>query len=93
MGVRISFSQEELLGLPYWTTISAICVLESVSIRLDIPTSEFFSNFGASSIFTWVQADIASAACPSQSGCRAMTSITYAAVICDADEPCSVNTA
>ena len=29
----------------------------------------------------------------SQSGSRAMTSITFAAVICDADEPCSVNTA
>ena len=51
------------------------------------------SSFWASSIFTWVYADIASAACPSQSGSRAITSITFAAVICDADEPCSVNTA
>ena len=28
----------------------------------------FFSNFGASSIFTWVLADTASAACPAQPG-------------------------
>ena len=34
------------------------------------------SNLGTSSIFTWVYAGIASAACPSQSGSPAMTSIT-----------------
>ena len=51
------------------------------------------SNLGASSNFPWVYADIASAACPSQSGHLAMTSITSAAVIWDADEPCSVKTA
>ena len=50
-------------------------------------------NFGASSIFTWVQADAASAACPSQPGNLEMISMTFAAVICDADDPCSVNTA
>ena len=38
------------------------------------------SNFGASSILTWVQADTASGACPSQSGSLAMTSITFAAL-------------
>ena len=37
--------------------------------------------------------DTASAACPSQSGCLAKTSTTFAAVIWDADEPCSVKTA
>ena len=47
------------------------------------------TNFGVFHI----QADTASAACPAQSGGLAMTSITSAAVICDADEPCSVNTA
>ena len=35
----------------------------------------------------------ASPACPAQSGSLAMTSVTFAAVICDADEPCSVKTA
>ena len=42
------------------------------------------SNFGASSIVTWVLADTASAACPVQAGSLATTSITFA-VICDAD--------
>ena len=51
------------------------------------------SSVGESFIFTWVYADIASAACPSQSGILAITSMTFAAVICDADESCSVNTA
>ena len=37
--------------------------------------------------------DIESVACPSQSGSLALTSITFAAVICDSDEPCSVKTA
>ena len=48
------------------------------------------SNLGASSIFTWVYADTASASCPSQSGNLAITSITFVAVIWDAHEPCSV---
>ena len=52
-----------------------------------------FNNVGASSLFTWVQADIASAACPAHPGSLAMTTITFVAVICDADEPCSVHSA
>ena len=40
-----------------------------------------FNNFGASSILTWVQADIASAACPAHRGNLDMISITFAAVI------------
>ena len=35
-----------------------------------------------------MSADTASAACPVQSGSLAMTSITFAAVICEADDPC-----
>ena len=46
-----------------------------------------FNNFGASSIFTWVQADTASAACPPQPGSLDMISMTFAAVIGDADDP------
>ena len=38
-------------------------------------------------------ADTASAACPSQSGNLAITAITFAVVIWDVDEPCSVKTA
>ena len=52
-----------------------------------------FNNFGASLIFTWVKADTASAACPAQSGSLEMISMPFAAVICDADEPCSMSTA
>ena len=44
-------------------------------------------------MFTWVSADTASAACPSQPGNLEMISMTFAAVICDAGDPCSVNTA
>ena len=51
------------------------------------------SNLGASSTFTWEEADTASAASPSQSGKLAITSSTYAAVIWDAGEPCSAKTA
>ena len=43
--------------------------------------------------FTWVLADTASAACPAQFGSLEMISMTFAAVICDADDPCSVNIA
>ena len=54
----------------------------------------FFSIiFGASSILTWEKADTVSAACPAHPGSLDMISMTFAAVICDADDPCSVNTA
>ena len=52
-----------------------------------------FCNLGVSSIFTWEKADTASAACPAQPGSLEMIPMTFAAVICDADDPCSVNTA
>ena len=52
-----------------------------------------FNNDGASSILTWAKADTASAACPEHPGSLDMISMTFAAVICDADDPCSVNNA
>ena len=52
-----------------------------------------FSNSEVSSIFIWVSADTVSAACPAQPGNLEMISMTSAAVICDADDPSSVNTA
>ena len=52
-----------------------------------------FSNVGVSSNLTWELADTASLACPERPCSLAKTSRTFAAVICDADEPCSVNTA
>ena len=53
----------------------------------------FLSNLRASSNCTWEKSDIASALCPSQPGNLAITSIIFAAVGWDADEPCSVNIA
>ena len=38
---RSDFAQEERLGLPYWTIISAICVVVDESKCLDIPILEF----------------------------------------------------
>ena len=52
-----------------------------------------FNNVGASSILTWVSADTASAAGPAHPGGLDIMSMTFAAVICDADDPCSVNAA
>ena len=52
-----------------------------------------FQKFGASSIFTIGYKQILASACPAQPGSLDMISMTFAAVICDADEPCSVNTA
>ena len=52
-----------------------------------------FSNFGTYSIYTCVLADTASAACPAQPGSLEMISMTFAAVICDADDACSLDTA
>ena len=40
-----------------------------------------FNNLGASSIFTRVLADTASAACPAQPGSLEMISMTFVAVI------------
>ena len=87
---RTDSAQEEQLGLPHCTITFAICALVDVSLYLDILTLECLNNDGASSILTWVQADVASAASAGQSGSLAMTSITFAAVACEADDLCSV---
>ena len=92
-GDRTDSVQEERLGLPYWTMILAICARGR---RIQISGHSdfgFFNNDGASSIFTWVYADTASAACPAQPDSLEMMSMTFAAVIWDADDPCSVNIA
>ena len=70
-----------------------MCASVDVSKNLDILTLEFSITMGASSILTWVLADTASAACPAHPGNLDIMSMTFAAVICDADDPRSVNTA
>ena len=87
------FAQEERLGLPYWTMIWAICVVVDESKCLDIPIWEFSIILVHLLILTCVKEDTASAACPAQPGSLEMISMTFAAVICDAEDPCSVNTA
>ena len=87
MDDHFSFVQEVPRDLQRFPTIWATCVVEDVSGHSDF---EILSNLGAPSICTWVYADTASAACPSQPGGLAMSSITFAAVVWDADEPCSV---
>ena len=57
--------------------IWATCVVENVSTYQDILTLDFLSNFGASTILTWVLADTASAACPSQSSSLACYDIHH----------------
>ena len=41
---RVDFAQEEQLGLPYWTMISAICAVADGSKCLDTPILDFFNN-------------------------------------------------
>ena len=87
--VDTNFVQEEPLDLQCWTMIWAILCRGR---RIHISGHWILSNLGASSILTPVHAGAAPAACPPQSGSLAMTSMT-SAVIWDADEPCSVETA
>ena len=75
------FAQEQRLGLPYWTMILAICVVVDESKCLDTPIWEFSITCEHLPFFTWVKADTASAACPSQPGNLEMISMILAAVI------------
>ena len=54
---------------------------------------DIFNNFGASSILTCVLTNTASAACRAHPGSLDMIFMIFAAVICDADDFFSVNTA
>ena len=81
-------AQEEKLGLPHWTRILAICVPADVSKYLDTLTG-IFDNVGASSILAWVLADTASSAWLAHRSTCEIVSMIFAAVICDADDPCS----
>ena len=72
----------------------AICVVVDESKCLDIPILEFSVIWVHPPFLPgYKQADTASAACPAQAGSLEMISMTFAAVICDADDPCYVNTA
>ena len=80
LDVRTKFVQEEPLDLQCLTMILAITCRGR---RIHISGHSYFeilSNFGSSSILTWVQADTASADYPAQSGSLVVTSVTFAAV-------------
>ena len=70
--------------------ILAICVVVDESKCLDIPDLEYLLTLVYLPFFTWVEADTASAACPAPYPSLEILSITFAAVICEADDPCSV---
>ena len=90
VGVRADFVQEVPLDLQCLTLISGHLYRGRRIHTSGHSDFGILSTLGACSKFTWVYADTASAACPSQSGNLAKTSITFSAVIWDADEPCSV---
>ena len=88
MNDHTNFVQDVPQDLPCLPKMLAIYVVENVSKHLDNPIYDFLGFFGASK-FTWVQADTASTACPWQPGNLAITSVNFATIIWDANEPCS----
>ena len=60
---------------------------ESIQI-VELSASDNPNNFGASSIFTWLQADTLA-----HPGSLEVTSKTLATLACDAGDPCSVHAA
>ena len=91
MTIQISFKRNDWI-FHTGPLILAICASVDVSKYLGILTGNF-NDVCASSILTCVKADTASAACPEHPGSLDIVSMTFAAVIWDADDPCSVNTA
>ena len=93
MGVHVNFVQEKTTGSSIFPhDFGHFCRGRR------IPTSGHsdFGNFEQSRSvlqFYLSKTGTASAACPSQSGNLAITSITVAAVICDADDLCSEKSA
>ena len=89
---RTDFAQEERLGLPYWIMIQAICVVVDVSICLDISIWEF-SKISEHLPLLLECKPIPRLLLALRPGNLEMIYITFAAVICDAEGPCSVDTA
>ena len=77
MDVRTSFVREEPLGLRCLTKVLATCVVEDVSIHLDIQTLEFWVMLDHPPFLLECKTDTASAACPLQLGNLAITSMIF----------------
>ena len=80
-GDHTNFASEEQPLLQCWTMIWATYAVVDVSNTWTFRLTKF-QQFG--SILPY---DLGSAACPWHPGSHALTSISFAAVICDADEP------
>ena len=90
---KFSF-REERLGHPYSTMIEVICVLTNDSKCLDIPIWEFSIIWVHPPFFLAVNRYCVSClSCAIKQSSLEMIPMTFAAVICDTDDPCSVNTA
>ena len=88
--VSKNFRSSCTTGSGIFLMILAICVVEDVPYVWTFCSRNFDQSGEHPSILHEYKADTASAACPSQSAYLAITSITFATVIWDADEPCSV---
>ena len=81
------FFQEERLGSSILDQdLGYLCRGRRIQTSADSELG-IFDGPGAPSLSTWVYADTASTACPAHPSSLAVTSITSAAVICDADTP------
>ena len=84
---RTNAFPEEPMVLQYLAMFLAICDV------VDDPDSGSSCSVGASSILIRAYADIASLACPAHPGSLASNAQNFRGAVCDADEPCSVDTA
>ena len=92
-GDRTDSFREERLDLPYLTMIQAICVVADESKCLDIPILQFSTICEHLPFLLGYKLILRQLPCPSQPGNLEMISMTFAAFICNTDDPCSVNTA
>ena len=87
------FVQEERLGLPYWTMILAICVVVDESKCLDIPIWEFSISLEHLPFLPGYEQILRQLLVLRTLAIWIWYPWFFAAVMCDADDPCSVNTA
>ena len=87
------FVQEGRLGLPCWTKILAICVVVDESKYLDIPIWEFSIILEHLPFLPGYKQILRQLLVLRNQAVLEMISMTFAAVIWDAEDPCSVNTA
>ena len=89
MTIQISLKKKRL-GLPYWTMILAICVVVDESICLDTPILEFKIIWEHPPFSLGYKLILRLLLVHARPGSLEMISMTFAALICDAEDPCSV---